>query len=106
MNGVPTAWEGGDEPAVGDGDPVGVADVRSAIATLTTNAPQGSVERTARSFTIYDNSQLLAASPWNDAIIAYRNGAPVRVRDVGQAVDAADTRHTVGDQPGRWSTSK
>jgi multidrug efflux pump subunit AcrB len=65
-------------------------DVRSAIATLTTNAPQGSVERTARSFTIYDNSQLLAASPWNDAIIAYRNGAPVRVRDVGQAVDAAE----------------
>jgi hydrophobe/amphiphile efflux-1 (HAE1) family protein len=65
-------------------------DVRSAIATLTTNAPQGSVERAARSFTIYDNSQLFTASLWNDAIIAYRNGAPVRMRDVGQAVDAAE----------------
>jgi hydrophobe/amphiphile efflux-1 (HAE1) family protein len=65
-------------------------DVRSAIATLTTNAPQGSVERATRSFTIYDNSQLLAASPWNDAVIAYRNGAPVLVRDIGQAVDAAE----------------
>jgi multidrug efflux pump subunit AcrB len=38
-------------------------DVRSSIATLTTNAPQGSVERAARSFTIYDNSQLLTQVP-------------------------------------------
>jgi hydrophobe/amphiphile efflux-1 (HAE1) family protein len=65
-------------------------DVRSAIITLTTNAPQGSVERATRSFTIYDNSQLLTAASWNDAIVAYRNGAPVRVRDIGQAVDAAE----------------
>jgi multidrug efflux pump subunit AcrB len=65
-------------------------DVRGAIVTLTTNAPQGSVERAVRSFTIYDNSQLLTASAWNDSIIAYRNGAPVRVRDIGQAVDAPE----------------
>jgi multidrug efflux pump subunit AcrB len=65
-------------------------DVRSAIMTLTTNAPQGSVERAARSFTIYDNSQLLTAGPWNDAIVAYRGDAPVRVRDIGQAIDAAE----------------
>ena len=65
-------------------------DVRSAILTLTTNAPQGSIERATRSFTIYDNSQLLTAASWNNAIIAYRNGAPVRVQDIGQAVDAAE----------------
>ena len=65
-------------------------DVRTAITSLTTNAPVGSVEHTDRAFTIYDNSQLLSAAPWNDAIIAYRNGAPVRVRDIGQAVDAAE----------------
>ena len=65
-------------------------DVRSAIATLTTNAPQGSLEHADRTFTIYDNSQLLSAARWNDAIIAYRNGSPVRVRDVGVAVDAAE----------------
>ncbi|MBV8525439.1 MAG: efflux RND transporter permease subunit, partial [Acetobacteraceae bacterium] len=53
-------------------------DVRNAIAALTTNAPQGSLEHTTRAFTIYDNSQLLSAARWNDAIIAYRNGAPVR----------------------------
>jgi hydrophobe/amphiphile efflux-1 (HAE1) family protein len=65
-------------------------DVRSAILTLTTNAPQGSIERANRSFTIYDNSQLLTAAAWNDAIVTYRDGAPVRVRDIGQAVDAAE----------------
>ncbi|HEY0335061.1 MAG TPA: efflux RND transporter permease subunit, partial [Stenotrophomonas sp.] len=65
-------------------------DVRSAITTLTTNAPQGSIERANRSFTIYDNSQLLTAASWNNAIIAYRDGAPVRVQDIGQAVDAAE----------------
>ncbi len=65
-------------------------DVRSAIATLTTVAPQGSLERSTRAFTIYDNSQLLSADRWNEAVIAYRDGAPVRVRDVGQAIDAAE----------------
>jgi multidrug efflux pump subunit AcrB len=65
-------------------------DVRAAIATLTTDAPQGSIERTTRAFTIYDNSQLLDAAGWNEAIIAYRDGAPVRVRDVVHATDAAE----------------
>jgi hydrophobe/amphiphile efflux-1 (HAE1) family protein len=65
-------------------------DVRTAILALTTDAPQGSIERATRSFTIYDNSQLMNASAWNEAIVAYRNGAPVRVRDIGQAVDAAE----------------
>ena len=40
-----------------------------------------------QSFTIAANDQLTEAAPYNDVIIAYRNGAPVRVRDVGQAID-------------------
>jgi hypothetical protein len=42
------------------------------------------------SFTIYDDDQLPAAKDWNDVIIAYRNGAPLRVRDIGQAVAGAE----------------
>ncbi|GGJ17171.1 efflux RND transporter permease subunit [Neoroseomonas lacus] len=76
-------------------------DVRSAIAALTTVAPQGSLERSTRSFVIYDNSQLLAAAQWNDAIIAYRGGAPVRVRDIGQAVDAAENARLAAYANGR-----
>ncbi len=39
-----------------------------------------------RSFTIYTNDQLTQSKDWNDVIVAYRNGAPLRVRDIGQAV--------------------
>ena len=41
---------------------------------------------TQQSFTIAANDQLTKAEDYNNVIIAYRNGAPVRVRDVGQAV--------------------
>ena len=76
-------------------------DIRSAVATLTTDAPQGSIERATRSFTIYDNSQLLTAEGWNDAILAYRNGAPVRLRDIGQAVAAAENARVAAFANGR-----
>ena len=62
-------------------------DVRSALANATTDAPKGNLLGRDQSFTIAANDQLTTANPYNDVIIAYRNGAPVRVRDVGQAVD-------------------
>ena len=61
-------------------------DVRTQLAITTVNTPKGSIDGEARSFTIYANDQLTAAEAWNDVIIAYRNGAPLRVRDIGQAV--------------------
>jgi HAE1 family hydrophobic/amphiphilic exporter-1 len=39
-----------------------------------------------RSFTIYTNDQLTQSKDWNDVIVAFRDGAPLRVRDIGQAV--------------------
>lgn len=65
-------------------------DVRSAIIATTTDAPKGSIQGALRTFTLYDNDQLLAAGPWNNAIIAYRNGAPIRISDIGQAIDAPE----------------
>ncbi len=67
-------------------------DVASVIQQATVDAPKGSVNGPAHSYTIYDNDQLLKASPWNDVIIAYKNGAPVRIRDVGVAVDGPENR--------------
>ncbi|MBV8662468.1 MAG: efflux RND transporter permease subunit, partial [Hyphomicrobiales bacterium] len=61
-------------------------DVRAQIGIATTDSPKGSVQGVKQSFTIYDNDQLTKADEWNNVIIAYRNGAPVRVRDIGQAV--------------------
>jgi HAE1 family hydrophobic/amphiphilic exporter-1 len=61
-------------------------DVRAQLEITTVNMPKGSIDGDMRSFTIYANDQLTAAKDWNDVIIAYRNGAPLRVRDIGEAV--------------------
>jgi hydrophobe/amphiphile efflux-1 (HAE1) family protein len=61
-------------------------DVRASLATATTNAPKGTMLGKQQAFAISANDQLTEPEPFNDVIIAYRNGAPVRVRDVGQAV--------------------
>ena len=61
-------------------------DVRGVLAIATTDAAKGSINGARQSFTIAANDQLTKAEEYNNVIIAYRNGAPVRVRDVGQAV--------------------
>jgi hydrophobe/amphiphile efflux-1 (HAE1) family protein len=65
-------------------------DVANAISTISVDAAKGSIDGATRNFTIYDNDQLTSAAPWNDAIIAYKDGAPVRIRDVGVAVDGPE----------------
>jgi hydrophobe/amphiphile efflux-1 (HAE1) family protein len=61
-------------------------DVRGVIANATTNAAKGTINTARQSFTIQANDQATKAEQYNDVILAYRNGAPVRVRDVGEAV--------------------
>ena len=61
-------------------------DVRTPLSITTVNSPKGNVDGDKRSFTIYANDQLMNADDWNDVIVAYRGGAPLRVRDIGQAV--------------------
>jgi HAE1 family hydrophobic/amphiphilic exporter-1 len=65
-------------------------DVRNKLAISTVDSPKGSVDGMTRSFTIYANDQLVQADEWNDVIVAYQNGAPVRVRDIGQAVSGPE----------------
>ena len=71
-------------------------DIRSVIADSTVNQPKGTVDGPAQNFTAYTNDQLLKAAPWNDVVLAYKNGAPIRVRDVGTAVDAAENNKLAG----------
>jgi hydrophobic/amphiphilic exporter-1 (mainly G- bacteria), HAE1 family len=61
-------------------------DVRNQIAITTVDSPKGNIDGEKRAFTIYANDQMLDSKDWNDVIIAYRNGGPLRVRDIGQAV--------------------
>ena len=65
-------------------------DVRNVVATTTVNQPKGTLSGPKKSFTVYANDQLLNAAPWNDAVIAYKGGAPIRLRDLGVAVNAPE----------------
>jgi HAE1 family hydrophobic/amphiphilic exporter-1 len=61
-------------------------DVRNQIAVTTVDSPKGNIDGDKRAYTIYANDQLVDSKDWNDVIIAYRNGGPLRIRDIGQAV--------------------
>ncbi|WP_429033862.1 multidrug efflux RND transporter permease subunit [Bradyrhizobium sp. I1.14.4] len=61
-------------------------DIRGQIAITTVDSPKGNIDGARRAYTIYANDQLLDAKDWNDVIVAYRNGGPLRIRDIGQAV--------------------
>jgi len=60
--------------------------IRGVIATTTVSQPKGTVDGAQQSYTVYTNDQLVDVDQWNDAIVAWRNGAPVHVRDIGRAV--------------------
>jgi HAE1 family hydrophobic/amphiphilic exporter-1 len=65
---------------------IGLEDVRTQIAITTVDSPKGSIDGATKSYTIYANDQLPASKDWNDVVIAYRNGGPLRIKDIGQAV--------------------
>ncbi|CEG08325.1 Multidrug transporter MdtC [Afipia felis] len=69
---------------------LGLEDVRAQLVQTTVDSPKGNIDGKTRSYTIYANDQLPASKDWNDVIIAYRNGGPLRIRDIGQAVSGPE----------------
>lgn len=67
-------------------------EIRPVLADATTDAAKGTLDTGKRSFTIAANDQITEAKQFDDVVLAYRDGAPVRVRDVGEAVSAASDR--------------
>jgi hydrophobic/amphiphilic exporter-1 (mainly G- bacteria), HAE1 family len=65
-------------------------DVRTVITNTTVDSPKGNIDGARTAYTIYSNDQLLDSKDWNDVIIAYRNGGPLRIRDIGKAITAAE----------------
>ena len=76
-------------------------DVRATLTSSTVNGPKGAIDGTQRSFAIYDNDQLTTAAEYENVVLAWRNGAPVRVRDIGRAIDAAENQYVGGLQNGK-----
>jgi hydrophobe/amphiphile efflux-1 (HAE1) family protein len=65
-------------------------DVRAAIQTATVDSPKGTLDGPKKSLTLETTDQLFDAAAFNSIIVAYRNGAAVRVGDIGTAVDGVE----------------
>ncbi|SIT47823.1 multidrug efflux system, subunit B [Paraburkholderia piptadeniae] len=65
-------------------------DVRSIVGVQTVNAPKGSLNGTDRSVVFNATDQLTSAADYRDLVVAYKNGAPVRVQDLGTVIDAPE----------------
>ena len=89
---------GGQKPAVRiQANPTALAgyglsleDIRTALGTANVDQAKGSLTGSKQAYTIGANDQLLSAVDYNNVIIAYRNGSPVRLSDVANAVDSAE----------------
>ncbi len=64
--------------------------LRTAITAANANAAKGSIDGPTRAYTINSNDQLLAASDYKNLVIAFKNGAAIRLSDVAQVVDGAE----------------
>jgi multidrug efflux pump len=64
--------------------------VRSAMQSATVDSPKGTLDGPRKSLTLETTDQLFDAAAFNAVIVAYRNGAPVRVGDIGTAVDGVE----------------
>ncbi|MDZ7833101.1 MAG: efflux RND transporter permease subunit [Desulfobacterales bacterium] len=72
-----------------------VQDVIGKLQAENVNIPSGRIESREREFLVKTEGQFASAEPFNDIIITYRNGAPVRLSDVGQAVDSVENDRNV-----------
>ena len=90
--------EGGQKPGVRiRANPAALAayglnidDVRSAISTANVNTPKGNFDGPARALTINANDQITDPETFRNLIVAYRNNAPVRLRDIGSVEEAQE----------------
>ncbi|MEW9585839.1 efflux RND transporter permease subunit [Paraburkholderia sp. DGU8] len=75
---------------------IGLEDVRAALAAANANSPKGSIEFGGNRVQIYTNDQATRASQYEDLVIAYRNGAAVKLSDVAEVVDSVEDLRNLG----------
>jgi multidrug efflux pump len=80
---------------------IGLEDVRAALASANANTPKGSIDIGGQRFQIYTNDQASKAAEYRNLVIAYRNGAPVRLTDVAQILDSVENVRNLGLSNGK-----
>ena len=77
-------------------------DVRTALTQNNINAPKGSFDGTRQSYAIGANDQILSAAEYRPVVVAYKNGSPIRLGDIGEVIDNVENVRLagwVGDKP-------
>ena len=74
-----------------------IDDLRTTLGNANINTPKGNFDGAMRAYTINANDQIRNAADYQSLIVAYKNGSPVRLSDVGDVVDAAQN-----DKLGAW----
>jgi multidrug efflux pump len=82
---------------------IGLEDVRAALASANANSPKGTIDDGARRFQIYTNDQANVAADYAPLVIAYRNGAAIRLSDVAEVVDSVQDTRNLGMSDGQPS---
>ncbi len=80
---------------------IGLEDVRAALAAANANSPKGYINNAGLRYQIYTNDQATVAAQFRDLIIAYRNGAAVRLSDVASVTNSVENINNAGFFNGR-----
>ena len=75
---------------------IGLEDVRAAIASANANSPKGTIDEGGRRYQIYTNDQATKAADYAPLVIAYRNGAAIRLSDVAEVKDSVQDVRNLG----------
>src|SRR6266581_4035191 len=75
---------------------LGFEDVRTALIQNNVNAPKGDFDGARQSYSIGANDQIVSAAEYADVILAYRNGSPIRLKDIGSVVDNVENVRLAG----------
>ncbi len=71
-------------------------DVRIALTQANVDAPKGSFDGPHQAYAINANDQLFSANDYRSIIVAYKNGAPIRLTDIGRVVDSVENTKLAG----------
>ncbi|HEX4043631.1 MAG TPA: efflux RND transporter permease subunit [Xanthobacteraceae bacterium] len=82
---------------------IGLEDVRAALASANANSPKGTIDDGGSRFQIYTNDQSTKAADYAPLIIAYRNGAAVKLSDVAEVSDSVEDVRNLGLSNGQPS---
>jgi HAE1 family hydrophobic/amphiphilic exporter-1 len=75
---------------------IGLEDVRNVLLQANVDLPKGTLNSPRQLYTLNTNDQVLKPDDYNNLIVAYRNGSPVRIRDIGNAIEAAENNQLAG----------